>query len=154
MKTRLADGKIPAWAERFVRFMDDGFVVPGTRFRVGFDALIGLIPGVGDLVTNATSLSLVWLAYQRELPRAVIGRMLVNLGVDALIGAVPLLGDLFDVVFKANRRNLNLLERYDKSPREAGARDGVFLVLVGVGALLLLTIPFMLAILLVRLLLD
>ena len=128
--------------------------MPGTNFRVGFDAVLGLIPGFGDLVTTASSLSLIWLAHQRGVPNAVLGRMLFNLGVDALIGAVPVLGDVFDVVFKANRRNLNLLERYDRSPKAAGRHNGVFLALAGVGVLLLLTIPFALAILLVRLLLD
>jgi len=148
------DDRVPAWAERLVRFLDDGLVLPGTNFRVGFDALIGLIPGVGDLFTSATALSLVWLAIQRDLPKAVIARMLLNLGIDALVGAVPLIGDVFDMVFKANRRNLTLLERYDQAPKQAGTRDTMFLVAAGVSVLLLLTIPFMLAILLVRLLLD
>src|SRR5687767_11021067 len=103
---------IPTWAEQLVRFLDDGFVVPGTSFRIGFDAIIGLIPGVGDLFTTTTSLSLVVLAYRLGISKAVLARMLINLGVDSLVGAVPLLGDLFDLTFKANRRNLTLLERH------------------------------------------
>jgi hypothetical protein len=147
-------GRVPDWAERLVRFLDDGFVVPGTRFRVGFDAVIGLIPGVGDLVMTATSLSLVWLAWQRGVSKAVLGRMLVNLGVDALAGAVPVFGDVFDLVFKANRRNLTLLERYDRAPRQAEARDGAFLALVAIFIIAILTVPLVLAILIVRWLLG
>jgi hypothetical protein len=156
-----ADDRIPAWAERLVLFLDDGFVIPGTSFRVGFDAVLGLVPGIGDFVTSTSSLSLIWLAQQRGVPQTVLLRMLLNLGVDALIGAVPVLGDGFDVVFKANRRNLELLKRHDRtSQRITGTRNDravnntLFVVLVGVAVLLLLTVPIALAILIVRLLLD
>lgn len=148
------DQGIPAWAERLVLFLDDGFEIPGTTFRIGFDAIIGLVPGVGDLLTTASSLSLVWLAEQRRLPRSVVTRMLVNLGVDSLVGSIPLLGDMFDVVFKANRRNLELLQRYDAAPKQAARKDAAFFGLVIVGVILLLTVPITIAFLIVRLILD
>jgi hypothetical protein len=138
---RSADTAIPAWAEQLVRFMDDGFVIPGTSFRVGFDALIGLIPGVGDLVTTATSLSLIGLAHRRGLPKAVLARMILNLGIDSLVGAIPVLGDVFDVTFKANRRNLTLLQRHDRDARRASARDRLFLALAALGAITALVAP-------------
>ena len=146
-----ADDRLPQWAERLVLFLDDGLVVPGTNFRVGFDAILGLVPGVGDFVTTASSLSLIWLAQQRGVPKAVLARMLFNLGIDALIGAVPVLGDAFDLVFKANRRNLALLERYERSPKESAVHDAFFLVLIVIGVVLLLTVPFVLAMLIVEL---
>jgi len=150
-RVRREDG-IPSWAERLVLFLDDGFVIPRTNFRVGFDAVLGLIPGVGDFLTTASGLSLVWLAQQRGAPKAVVGRMMLNLGVDALVGAVPLVGDVFDVVFKANRRNLQLLQRYDRAPVAAARSDVLYLSLVVAGVVLLLTVPVVLAILIVRLL--
>jgi len=101
----------PAWAEHLVRLMDDGFRVPGTQLRFGLDALMGLVfPGVGDALGAASTLSLFVLALRRGLPRVVLLRMALNVGADALIGAVPVLGDLFDFGFKANRKNLRLIE--------------------------------------------
>ncbi|HYD50914.1 MAG TPA: DUF4112 domain-containing protein [Terriglobales bacterium] len=140
---------IPHWAERLVRFLDDGLQVPGTTFRVGFDALLGLIPGIGDLITTTTGLSLVYLAQQRGVPKVVLARMMMNLGIDSLFGAIPVLGDAFDIVFKANRRNLTLLQRYDRAPVEAGVRDTIFVVLVVLGALVVVMVPFVVAVLLV-----
>lgn len=128
--------------------------MPGTNFRVGFDAVLGLIPGFGDFVMTASGLSLVWLAQQRGAPKAVVGRMLLNLGIDALAGAVPVFGDLFDVVFKANRRNLDLLRRYDRAPARAARDDVLYLTLVAASILLMLTVPVALAILIVRLMLG
>jgi hypothetical protein len=146
---------IPAWAERLVLFLDDGLVIPGTGFRIGFDAVLGLIPGVGDFVTTASGLSLVWLAYDRGAPAPLLARMLVNLGLDALIGAIPILGDLFDVVFKANRRNLTLLQELERhSPREAAVRSAGFFAMVAGAVILLLTVPVFLALALFHLIFD
>ncbi|HYD50076.1 MAG TPA: DUF4112 domain-containing protein [Terriglobales bacterium] len=146
-----APERLPAWADRLVRFLDDGWVVPGTRFRIGFDALIGLIPGVGDVFTTASSLSLVWLAYERRVPRTVMARILFNVGLDAVAGAIPVLGDIFDVVYKANRRNLTLLERHAEAPQATTAASAGLLVLILLVGLVLLAIPIALALLLVRL---
>jgi hypothetical protein len=78
--------------------------------RFGFDALIGLVPGIGDAVTTALSLYIVHEARQLGAPRHVIARMLANVMIDGLVGAVPLVGDAFDVVWRANRRNMRLLQ--------------------------------------------
>ncbi|HYB98892.1 MAG TPA: DUF4112 domain-containing protein [Candidatus Limnocylindrales bacterium] len=151
--TASAGSKVPAWAERLVLFLDDGFVLPGTSFRVGFDAVLGLIPGIGDLITTSTSLSLLYLAHERGVPKPVIARMVLNVAVDAAVGAIPVLGDVFDVVFKANRRNLTLLQRYDVAPRQATVRDSIFLITAAMVMLAVLMIPMVLAVLLVRALL-
>ena len=107
------DKPVPAWADTLTRLLDDWVTVPGTRFGIGLDAVLGfLLPGVGDLVTGTGSLALVILALQSGVPRVVMLRMLVNLAVDALIGSIPILGDVFDVAWKANRKNLELLRRH------------------------------------------
>jgi hypothetical protein len=90
--------------------LDTAFILPGTNVRFGFDALIGLVPGIGDAVTTALSLYIVHEARQLGAPRHVIARMLANVMLDGLVGAVPLVGDAFDVLWRANRRNMRLLQ--------------------------------------------
>ena len=95
--------------ERMVRLLDDSFKIPFTNIRFGFDALIGLFPAVGDILTALISLYLVWSASKLEISKGTILTMLWNIALDALVGSIPLLGDVFDVAFKANRKNYNLL---------------------------------------------
>ena len=85
------------------------FVIPGTNIRFGLDALIGLVPGIGDAVTTVMSLYIVNEARALGAPRLLIARMLANVALDGFVGAIPLVGDAFDVVFRANRRNMALL---------------------------------------------
>lgn len=92
--------------------LDTAFVIPGTNIRFGFDALVGLVPGIGDALTTAVSLWIVKEARALGAPRHLIVRMLGNVAIDGLVGAVPLLGDAFDVVWKSNRRNMQLLRRH------------------------------------------
>ncbi|MEO8271100.1 MAG: DUF4112 domain-containing protein [Aureliella sp.] len=91
--------------------MDNAFRVPGTNFRIGWDSIIGLIPGVGDIITGIASASIVGYAVRLGVRKRVLVRMLANLGIDVTVGAIPLIGDLFDVAFKSNVRNVALLER-------------------------------------------
>jgi hypothetical protein len=92
--------------------LDTAFVLPGTSVRFGFDALIGLFPAVGDLITTALSLFIVHEAFQLGAPGHVIARMLGNVALDGVFGAVPLVGDAFDVLWRANRRNMRLLREW------------------------------------------
>jgi hypothetical protein len=92
--------------------LDSAFQVPGTRWRFGVDPIVGLIPGAGDLVTGFFSVMILIHSIRLRIPKVVIGRMLINTALDLLTGVVPLLGDLFDAAFKANLRNLQLLERH------------------------------------------
>ena len=92
--------------------LDTAFVIPGTGIRFGLDALIGLVPGIGDAVTTAMSLFIVHEAYQLGAPGHVIARMLGNVALDGMIGAVPLAGDAFDVIWRSNRRNMRLLREW------------------------------------------
>jgi hypothetical protein len=109
--------------ERLAWLLDSAIVVPGTRFRVGLDALIGLIPGLGDLIGTALSAYIVAAAARRGLPRTVLLRMAFNVGLEAVIGVVPILGDLFDAAWKANQRNMALLRQYAAVPHRAHAQS-------------------------------
>ena len=91
------------------RLLDSAFPIPGTNQRVGIDALLGLIPGIGDLVSTALSSYLIWEARQLGLPRWKIARMIGNVAADTVLGAIPFAGDVFDVFFRANRRNMKIL---------------------------------------------
>ena len=103
------------------KLLDVAFVLPGTNIRYGIDGLIGLIPVVGDLITTAISLWLVREARALGAPWHITARMLGNVALDGAVGLVPLAGDAFDVMFRANVRNMRLLRRWlDKQPREDG----------------------------------
>lgn len=94
------------------RLFDTAFIIPGTRVRFGIEALLRLIPGIGDAAASALSCYLLYEAYRLGVPPRIFVRMLVNVGVEGLVGAVPVAGDAFDVAFRANRRNLRLLRDY------------------------------------------
>ncbi len=95
--------------DRIAVLMDSAVGVPGTRIRVGWDGLLGLLPGVGDLLTSAPLLYFLWIAFRFKMGTKVWIRLLVNQGIDFIVGSIPLIGDIFDVGFKSNRRNANLL---------------------------------------------
>jgi hypothetical protein len=105
-------------AERVARLdalatlLDTAFILPGTNVRFGFDALIGLVPGIGDAITTAISLYIVREAHQLGAPLHLIMRMLANVALDGFVGAVPVVGDAFDVLWRANRRNVRLLREW------------------------------------------
>lgn len=136
----------PHWAEALVRFLDDGIGVPGTKLRVGFDGLLGmLVPVLGDATTAAGALSLFWLAFQRGVPRVTLARMAFNVGIDALVGSIPIVGDLFDFAWKANRRNLRLLERSSLGPKRVHtALDYLVVALFALFVIATVALPFVL----------
>src|SRR5437588_12806542 len=92
--------------------LDDIFHIPGTKIRFGLDPIVGLVPGLGDIITGLLSFLIVFAAWQRGLPRIAISRMVANIAIDTLLGSIPILGDVFDTVWKSNRMNYNLLVRY------------------------------------------
>ncbi len=94
--------------------MDDRFAVPGTPIRFGWDAILGLFPGLGDVLTSLISLLIVHHAWRTGASPFTLARMVGNVAADFLIGAIPFVGDLFDVAFKANQRNARLLEQHLK----------------------------------------
>jgi hypothetical protein len=131
-------GRSLARLERLTRWLDDGLQVPGTSWRVGWDPVLGLIPGAGDALGLVLSSVIVLEAARLGAPGASLFRMVMNLGVDALAGSVPLVGDLFDAGWKANRRNLRLLQRVLDDPQLSGRRDRFLLWALGTGLLLMI----------------
>jgi hypothetical protein len=105
-------------AERIARLdalanlLDTAFIFPGTNVRFGFDAIIGLVPGIGDAITTVMALFIVSEARALGAPPWLVARMVANVALDGLVGAVPLVGDAFDVAFRANRRNMALLRTH------------------------------------------
>ncbi len=94
------------------RFLDSAIAIPGTSWRFGFDAVVGLVPVVGDLIGGVLSGYIILEAARADVPILTLARMLANVGVDTLVGSVPALGDLFDAAWKANMKNVALLERH------------------------------------------
>jgi len=98
------------------RVLDTAFEIPGTRIRIGLDAILGLIPGAGDVLSAALGSYIVMAAVRAGAPAPVIARMLGNVALDTAVGSIPVLGDLFDIAFKSNMRNAGMLERYLEQP--------------------------------------
>jgi hypothetical protein len=94
------------------RLLDNAISIPGTKWKIGLDPIIGLIPGVGDMVGAVLSGYIVLEAVRAEVPTFTLARMLVNVGIDTLVGSVPALGDVFDAAWKSNAMNVALLERH------------------------------------------
>ena len=104
--------------DALAKLLDVAFILPGTNIRYGIDGIINLIPVVGDIITTAISLWLVREARALGAPWHITARMLANVAVDGVVGMVPLAGDAFDVMFRANVRNVRMLKRWmDKQPR-------------------------------------
>jgi hypothetical protein len=122
------------------KLMDAQFRVPGTNFRFGLDALIGLIPGGGDLSTFAVSGYMLWIMAQNGASGYILARMVLNVLLDTIIGSIPILGDLFDMVYKSNMRNMRLMQEHYREGRHRGSAWKVilpvlvvlFLIIVGV----------------------
>jgi hypothetical protein len=119
------------------RLLDEAFRIPGTNIRFGWDAIAGLIPWVGDVGTAVLAATILFQAHRMRVPRIVQLRMLLNVGFDLLVGLVPIFGDVADVFWKANSRNLELLDRHWHAPATPTAGDWVFVigVLAALGAL-------------------
>jgi hypothetical protein len=143
----LDEEDLPNWADKFVRVLDDGVRVPGTQVRFGLDAVLGFfLPTLGDAVTGAGSAALLFLALRERVPTVAIGRMLINIFIDTIIGSIPIAGDIFDVFFRANRRNLEIIERYHSDPDAAPSALDYVLVLGGLLLILVgIALPFLFA---------
>ena len=102
-------GQSVARLEALARLMDGAFVLPGTNIRMGLDAIIGLIPVAGDVIAGLISTYLIWEARQLGAPKWLIARMMGNTLLDTMVGSVPVVGDAFDVMFRANMKNMALL---------------------------------------------
>lgn len=131
---RAGDGERSAAVKRLDTLgylLDDSIPIPGTGMRVGLDAVIGLIPGIGDITGVVLSSWIVLQAARLGVGVTVLARMLINLVVDGVVGAIPFLGDLFDAGWKANDRNLRLLHRAVESPDATRRSSGAVVLMVG-----------------------
>jgi hypothetical protein len=133
-----------AGLRKISELLDSAFQVPGTNYRVGLDPIVGLIPGIGDLVTPLFTIGILLHAWQLGIPKVVQVRMLINVAIDSLVGAVPLVGDLFDFAWKANNLNMTLLETHTYEERGGSTSDWLFVCVMIVLVLALAALPFVL----------
>jgi hypothetical protein len=123
--------------ESMAKWMDSRFRIPGTNIRFGLDALLGLVPGAGDLSTFALSSYMLYIMAQNGASGFVMARMALNVLIDGIIGSIPLIGDIFDVGFKANMRNLRLMQEHYREGRHRGSAWKVIIPVLLVMLLLL-----------------
>ena len=126
------------------RVLDTWFQIPGTSIRFGIDGIIGFIPGIGDLLAGLASTIIVLAAFFRGVPLVTIARMVTNLVIEVGVGMVPVLGNLFDIGWRANRRNYHLLESSLYGPARDTWRDWMFMGLLALGLIALAMLPFLL----------
>jgi hypothetical protein len=124
---------------RFAFFMDEAFTIPGTRFKVGLDALVGLIPGIGDVIGGVMSAWIVVGAIRHRVPARIVLRMIANIVADLLFGAVPVAGDVFDFMFEENIMNMRLLEKHRdrRRPPRSTSQMTLYTIMVMGGVVLL-----------------
>jgi hypothetical protein len=127
-------------AEQLAWLMDSSIGLG--RFSIGLDALIGLIPGLGDVLTTMVSVVIVGRALQNGVHRSAILRMLMNLGIDTALGSVPIVGDVFDATYKANVKNMKIY-RESMSGTRAPLKDWAFIAFVVVVLLLMIVLPLL-----------
>jgi hypothetical protein len=130
---------------RVAELLDSAFVLPGTTYRIGLDPIVGLVPWVGDLVSPLFTVVLLWQARDVRVPKVVLGRMIFNAAVDGIIGAIPFAGDLFDFGWKANQRNMALLERHAYEQHPASLGDWAFVLTMIALVVLLAAVPLVIA---------
>ncbi len=130
---------------RLAWWMDSAVRIPGTGIRIGIDPVIGVIPGLGDVIGLVVGSLILAEAGHRGAPPAILARMLWNLGRDAVVGTIPVVGDIHDVVFRANQRNMVLLEAYCRDPRGAGAASARWMAVVALGLTLVTAASVVLA---------
>ena len=123
--------------DRLAWLMDNSIPIPGLNYRIGLDGIIGLIPGLGDTLGAVVSSYILSEAARLGAPKSVLLKMAFNIVLDALLGAIPILGDIFDLTWKANLRNVNLLRDYFEKPRKTVAVSRLF-----IATLILLIILF------------
>jgi hypothetical protein len=129
---------------KVARLLDSALPVPGTSFRFGLDPILGLVPGIGDLVSPLFTLGILWQARDLGVPRVIQLRMIFNVAIDTLTGFVPLIGDLFDFAWKANNKNLALLERHAYEEHKPSTADWAFVALCVALIVVIAAVPVLL----------
>jgi hypothetical protein len=152
---RTSSGLTDEQLDNLADLMDSAFPIPGTNWRIGLDPIVGLIPGIGDLIMSIFSFLIVFAAWQRNLPKVTIARMVSNIAIDTLLGAMPLVGDIFDAAWKSNKKNVALLKRATAEQTlgtgiKQQARDWGALLLLVLAAAALIAVPIWILIWLLR----
>ena len=129
--------------------LDDWFRIPGTQVRLGIDGLIGIIPGIGDVLAGILSCILIIGAWIRGVPYVALFRMVTNVGIGVIVGSVPFAGDLFDIFWKPNHRNYELMTRHLREPRRHTWKDVAFLAALALLILIILATPVVVLVLIV-----
>jgi hypothetical protein len=127
---------------KVAQLLDSAFVVPGTSMRIGLDPIVGLIPGLGDLVSPLFTIGILWQARELGIPKVVQLRMIFNVAIDTVVGLMPVLGDLFDFAWKANDMNMTLLERHAPEEHSATPGDWLFVVTMVLLLVVIAALPF------------
>jgi uncharacterized protein DUF4112 len=130
------------WAKLLSYWMDSAIEIPHLGWRFGLDPIIGLVPIAGDLATTLVSFYILSLAVQLRIPRSTMARMALNVGIDYVLGAIPLVGNVFDFAWKANQRNMQLLERAAAAPVHERRRQTILDWLMIGGVVVLLVAGF------------
>jgi len=133
-------------AQVLAQLLDASLTIPGTKIKIGLDPLLGLIPGIGDLISNSIGSSLLFLATKAGVPRIVILRMSLNIVINMVVGALPVIGDLFSIWFKSNLQNAQLLYRHCQTTAPVTTLiDWLYVggLVIGIILLLGLTIGFL-----------
>lgn len=124
--------------------LDDFIKIPGTSIRFGLDGIIGLVPGIGDIVGGIASCILIIAAWIRGVPYVTLARMVANVAIEVSLGAIPVLGDAFDIAWRANRRNYALLTGSLYEPRKHTIQSWIFLIVLCVILMALMLVPMLL----------
>jgi hypothetical protein len=127
---------------KVAQLLDSAFVVPGTSMRVGLDPILGLVPGLGDLISPLFTAGILWQARELAIPKVVQLRMIFNVAIDTVVGLVPVLGDLFDFAWKANDMNMALLERHAHEEHRGAPGDWLFVAAMILLLVVIAVVPF------------
>ncbi len=125
--------------------LDDFIRIPGTPIRFGLDGIVGFIPGIGDILGGLASTIIIVAAWSRGIPKVTLARMVGNVAIETAVGSLPIVGNLFDIGWKANRRNYALLTGAIAAPAQSASRSWLFIAGVCVVLIVLMTIPIFLA---------
>jgi hypothetical protein len=150
MKRRTDPSRHSRQARSLAHLLDTAFRVPGTRFRFGVDPLLGLLPGLGDVLGGFLAGYILYIGVRVGAPRSVLLRMFSNVAIDTFLGVIPLVGNLFDAGWKANTRNVALLQRYLDQPGETAAASRTFIAVLVLALMLLVIATIALAVAVVR----
>jgi Domain of unknown function (DUF4112) len=124
-------------------WLDQRFTIPGTSIRIGLDPILGLIPGIGDMIANLAGSAIILIAAQYRLPKIVLLRMGLNVALNAIIGAIPVFGDIFSIWFRSNVKNAQLLERYVGTEDPVSNFSNWIFVIAVIGGIILLLIAIL-----------